>query len=60
MGRPLARVHWAIPLTTATWAHFVLGEAITPTFCVAMILIVAGVAIGQMDWAKVFKEPESF
>ena len=49
-----------IPLSTTTWAHYVLGEAITPTFCVAMILIVAGVAIGQMDWAKVFKQPESF
>jgi drug/metabolite transporter (DMT)-like permease len=49
-----------IPLTTAAWAHFALGEAITPTFCAAMALIVAGVAIGQMDWAKVFKEPESF
>ena len=49
-----------IPLTTATWAHYALGEAITPTFCLAMVLIVAGVAIGQMDWSKVFKEPESF
>jgi len=25
-----------------------------------MSLIVAGVALGQADWAKVFKEPESF
>ena len=49
-----------IPLTTATWAHFVLREPVTPTFCAAMILIVAGVALGQADWAKVFKEPESF
>ena len=49
-----------IPLSTTTWAHYVLGEAITPTFCAAMILIVAGVAIGQMDWAKIFKQPESF
>jgi len=49
-----------IPITTATWAHFVLGEALTPTFCVAMILIVAGVALGQVDWAKIFREPESF
>jgi hypothetical protein len=32
----------------------------TPTFCEAMILIIAGVALGLMDWAKVFKEPESF
>ena len=49
-----------IPLTTTTWAHFALGEPITPTFCAAMVLIVAGVALGQMDWSKVFKEPESF
>jgi len=49
-----------IPLTTATWAHFVLREPLTPTFCAAMILIVAGVALGQADWAKIFKEPESF
>ncbi len=49
-----------IPLTTTTWAHFVLGEPITTTFCAAMVLIVAGVALGQMDWSKVYKEPESF
>jgi drug/metabolite transporter (DMT)-like permease len=49
-----------IPLTTATWAHFVLGEALTPTFCIAMILIVAGVAVGQLDWTKIFREPEGF
>jgi drug/metabolite transporter (DMT)-like permease len=49
-----------IPLTTATWAHFALREPITPTFCAAMILIVAGVALGQADWSKIFKEPESF
>lgn len=49
-----------IPLTTMLWAHLVLKEAITPTFCAAMALIVAGVAIGQMDWAKIFKIPESF
>jgi len=49
-----------IPLTTMLWAHLVLRETITPTFCAAMALIVAGVAIGQMDWAKIFKMPESF
>jgi drug/metabolite transporter (DMT)-like permease len=49
-----------IPLTTTTWAHFVLREPVTPTFCTAMILIVAGVALGQADWSKIFKEPESF
>ena len=49
-----------IPLTTTVWVHLTLGEPITPTFCAAMALIVAGVAIGQMDWAKIFKMPESF
>lgn len=36
-----------IPLSTLTWAHFCLDEAITPTFWVAMILIAAGVMLGQ-------------
>ena len=49
-----------IPLTTAIWAHYTLGEPLTPTFFGAMALIVAGVAIGQMDWMKIFREPESF
>jgi drug/metabolite transporter (DMT)-like permease len=49
-----------IPLSTATWAHFCLGEPITPTFFAALLLIVAGVLLGQMDWAKIFKLPESF
>ena len=49
-----------IPLTTAVWVYLTLGEQITSTFYAAMVLIVAGVAIGQMDWAKIFKVPESF
>lgn len=49
-----------IPLSTTVWAHFALGEPLTPTFCAAMVLIVAGVALGQMDWSKIFAEPESF
>jgi drug/metabolite transporter (DMT)-like permease len=49
-----------IPLTTTLWAYFALHEPITPTFCVAMILIVAGVALGQTDWSKIFKLPEGF
>lgn len=48
----------AIPLSTALWAHFCLGEHITPTFCVALILIVAGVLMGQVDWSKIFRLPE--
>jgi len=36
-----------------SWAHVVLGEPITSTFWLAMLLIVAGVLIGQTDWSKV-------
>ena len=49
-----------IPLSTTTWAYYTLGEPITSTFCAAMILIIAAVALGQADWAKIFKLPESF
>ncbi len=49
-----------IPLTTSVWVHYALHEPITPTFCAAMTLICAGVLVGQMDWAKIFKLPESF
>ena len=49
-----------IPISTTTWAYFTLGEPLTPTFCTAMILIIAGVLLGQMDWAKILKLPESF
>lgn len=48
-----------IPLTTTAWAHFILREPITPTFCTAMTLIVAGVALGQADWSKILKQPEA-
>ena len=43
-----------IPLSTMTWAHFFLGEIITPTFWVAMALIVAGVLLGQTNWQRIF------
>lgn len=36
-----------IPVSTMVWAHFILGESITPTFGVAMGLIIAGVILGQ-------------
>jgi drug/metabolite transporter (DMT)-like permease len=49
-----------IPLTTATWAHYALGEPLTSTFLIAMALVILGVAVGQMDWSKVFKLPEGF
>ena len=49
-----------IPLSTMLWAHYFLHEPITPTFWAAMVLIVAGVILGQGDWVKIFKLPESF
>lgn len=36
-----------IPLSTMAWAHFMLDEAVTKTFWLAMGLIVAGVLAGQ-------------
>lgn len=41
-----------IPLSTMSWAHFCLGEPVTHTFWLAMILIVAGVALGQTNWQR--------
>ena len=36
-----------IPLSTLTWAHFCLGEAVGATFWIAMVLIATGVILGQ-------------
>lgn len=47
---PTSRVYLfnnLIPITTMAWAHFTLGEPITRTFGVAMVLIIAGVTLGQ-------------
>jgi drug/metabolite transporter (DMT)-like permease len=49
-----------IPVSTTLWSHYTLGEPITSTFCAAMALIIAGVALGQADWSKIFRLPESF
>jgi len=49
-----------IPLSTMTWAYFFLHEAVTPTFWAAMVLIVAGVVLGQSGWSKIPETPESF
>jgi drug/metabolite transporter (DMT)-like permease len=38
-----------IPLSTMTWAHFWLREPVTSTFWGAMILIAAGVVLGQTN-----------
>jgi drug/metabolite transporter (DMT)-like permease len=49
-----------IPLSSGVWAHCFLGEPLTHTFWAAMVLIVAGVILGQADWAKILGLPESF
>jgi drug/metabolite transporter (DMT)-like permease len=49
-----------LPLSTMTWAHFCLHEPITTTFWAAMVLIVAGVLLGQANWSKIFGMPEGF
>ncbi|XHR29174.1 MAG: DMT family transporter [Chthoniobacteraceae bacterium] len=41
-----------IPLSTMLWAHFTLGEPMTPTFWVAMAFIVGGVILGQTNWSR--------
>jgi drug/metabolite transporter (DMT)-like permease len=41
-----------IPLSTMTWAHVWLSEPITPTFWLAMLLIVGGVILGQTRWPR--------
>ena len=43
-----------IPISSMTWAYVFLHETIAPTFWLAMILIVAGVLIGQTNWQKIF------
>jgi drug/metabolite transporter (DMT)-like permease len=49
-----------IPLSTMVWAYFFLHEPVTSTFWEAMILIVAGVVLGQANWPKLSGTPESF
>lgn len=41
-----------IPVSTMVWAHYTLGEIISPTFWFSMVFIVSGVVIGQADWQK--------
>jgi drug/metabolite transporter (DMT)-like permease len=36
-----------IPVSTMIWAYFCLGEPVTPTFIVALVLIALGVVLGQ-------------
>ncbi|HUD47608.1 MAG TPA: DMT family transporter [Candidatus Baltobacteraceae bacterium] len=42
-----------IPLSNMIWANACLGEPITGTFWVAMLLIGAGVCAGQATWRRV-------
>ena len=49
-----------IPLSTGVWVFYFLGEPLTHTFWAAMILIVSGVILGQVDWTRIFGMPESF
>jgi drug/metabolite transporter (DMT)-like permease len=41
-----------IPLSTVLWAHTTLNEPISPNFWLAMLLIVAGVLLGQANLAR--------
>jgi drug/metabolite transporter (DMT)-like permease len=43
-----------IPVSTMAWAHFCLNEPVTIRFWIAMLLIIAGVILGQTSWQKVF------
>ena len=45
-----------IPLSSTLWAHAWLKEPVTPTFWVAMLLIVSGVLVGQANWQRLFGE----
>jgi drug/metabolite transporter (DMT)-like permease len=41
-----------IPISTMGWAHVWLREPITPTFWLAMLLVFAGVLLGQTNWQR--------
>lgn len=41
-----------IPLSTMSWAWVWLGEPVSPTFWTAMVLILAGVMLGQIGWGR--------
>jgi drug/metabolite transporter (DMT)-like permease len=49
-----------IPVSTMAWAHFCLGEPVTPTFLVALLLIALGVVLGQLVASRPLRtEPKS-
>jgi drug/metabolite transporter (DMT)-like permease len=43
-----------IPLSNMAWANHCLGEAITARFWISMLLICAGVLLGQANWQRIF------
>jgi drug/metabolite transporter (DMT)-like permease len=54
--RPASRVllfNNLIPLSTMGWAWACLGEPVTRTFWLAMLLIVGGVILGQTNWQTI-------
>lgn len=44
-----------IPLSTSAWAFVCLRESVSPTFWPAMVLVLAGVTLGQTDWSKMLR-----
>jgi drug/metabolite transporter (DMT)-like permease len=46
-----------IPASTMIWAWLLLGEPVTQTFWVAMVLVIAGVVLGQWRWRPTPNEP---
>lgn len=46
-----------IPASTMVWAWLLLGEPVTPTFWMAMVLVIAGVLLGQRHWRPKANEP---
>ncbi len=46
-----------IPASTMVWAWLLLGEPVTPTFWPAMLLVLAGVALGQVRRAPPASAP---
>ena len=42
-----------IPLSTVCWARVCLREPVTPTFGLAMTLVIIGVVLGQAQWQKI-------
>ncbi len=41
-----------VPITTMFWGRILLKEPVTPTFWIALVLVVTGVLISQTNWGK--------